>query len=124
MKIASVFQTAWKDTKGLLAKADSFLQKNSSAINTDVKEVGAAVAIADPAAAPLVTTFGSIEEAVMGEVTAAIHALSQTAQGATLATAGPVTVTFTQELSDVFHSLTAILSNHLAVVAATAPASK
>jgi hypothetical protein len=122
MSMASVFTKVWSETKGILAKADAFLQKNSATIQTDVKAGEAALVAVVPTAAPFVSTFGSIEEAAMGEVVAAVHSLSTTAQGATVATAGQVTVTFSQELSDVFHSLVGILSNHPAVVAATAAA--
>jgi hypothetical protein len=71
MKLANAFATAWKDLKAVARKIAAALAKNSAAIQTVVAN-GSAVAIAiDPAIAPEVTAFDTLEEVIIGKIAAA-----------------------------------------------------
>ena len=119
MSLKIAFATAWKDLKGALSKADAFITKEAPAIQTAVQTGSAIVEAAVPASTGIVTTFDSLEESLMGEIAAAVHASSGVANAAS----APVAVTFSAEASAALKSIVATLSSHPAVVAATNPPS-
>jgi hypothetical protein len=115
MSIKTAFTTAWKDLKSVLSKADAWLTKEEPAIQKAVTTGSAIIEAAVPASTSIVTSFDNIEESLMGEIAAAVHATS----GAANASSAPVAVTFSAEASAAIKSIVATLSTHPAVVAAT-----
>jgi hypothetical protein len=112
MSLAAAFTTAWKDLKSETAKLATLLTKDQTKIQADVAEGSTIVKDLVPAAAPIVTIFDEAEEAIMGEL-ASIAANPVTL--ASLATAAP-------GLANTLTTVTGLLSNHPAVVAAKAAA--
>ena len=118
MNIKSAFTAAWQSFKGFVGRTDAFLVKNAPTIQKDVT-IGIGIASAMvPSAAPALAVFGTLEEAIMGEVTAAIH----TGNGLVTATDGSTAITLSAELSDILKHLANTLAGHPAVVAANTPA--
>lgn len=114
--IGSAFTTAWKSFKHLIAKTDSFLAANGPKIQAGVAEASQIAVALDPALAPIVTVFDGFEEALMGEVTAAVH----TGTALTDASTGATTIVLSGELSGIIKQIANTISGHPAVVAAAA----
>ena len=115
-KIANAFKTAWQDLKKGLTAADTYLQANAVKIQSDVQT---GVAIAEnllPAAKPVLTSADALEEAVMGELVAAVHSGAAVVN----ATDGTAAVQLSAGLTTALQGLAGTLAGHPAVVAATA----
>lgn len=120
MSLKSAFTTSWKSFKNFVVKADIFVTANAPKIQAAVK-TGEQIAVAvDPALAPIVTIFDSFEEALAGEVFAAVH----TGAALVSSTDGATTVTLSAELSGLVKHLADTLSGHPEVVALTSGAAK
>jgi hypothetical protein len=119
MNIISAFATAWKDAKTALAKADAWITKEQPVIQGAVTTATAVIEAAIPGTGAL-TTFDNIEEAIFGEIAAAVHAMS----GAANTTSTPVAVTFSAEASAAIKALVTLVSGHPAVTAVVATPAK
>jgi hypothetical protein len=115
-KIANAFKTAWQDLKKGLTAADNYLQANAVQIEA---EIGTGAKIAEnllPAAKPIITAADTLEEAVMGELVAAVHSGAAVVN----ATDGTAAVTLSAGLTASLQALKDTLAGHPAVIAATA----
>lgn len=112
MNLGTAFTTAWKDLKKVATEAASFVTANAAKINADVAIGSTIVAAVDPAIAPVVTVFDSVEETVMGELVAIASDVTnaKTLEGL-FGSAWPT-----------IESLVKTLSTHPAVVTASAAA--
>jgi len=110
MTLANAFAAAWKDLKAVATKVATALTNNGAAIQTVVKEASTVVAAVEPSLAPAVTVFDSLEEAVMGKVTAA---------ASDIANAPSLSALF-GEVWPAIQSLVATLKNHPTVAGVTA----
>ena len=105
------FAVAFADMKkGAKAVAD-FLAQHGPQITADVKIAGGALTSIVPSAGAAVTTVSRIQEAAMGEVLAAAHALEEGETPQDLA------VTIPAELVPALKALAGTLSGHPAVAA-------
>ena len=120
MNIISAFATAWKDAKTALAKADAWITKEQPVIQGAVTTATAVIEAAIPGTTGALTTFDNIEEAIFGEIAAAVHAMS----GAANTTSTPVAVTFSAEASAAIKALVTLVSGHPAVTAVVATPAK
>jgi phage-related protein len=110
MTLANAFTAAWKDLKAVASKVATVLTNNGAAIQTVVTDVSTVAAAVAPALAPAVTVFDSLEEAVMGKVTAA---------ASVIANATSLSALF-GEVWPAIQSLVATLENHPTVASVTA----
>jgi hypothetical protein len=109
-KLGTAFTTAWKDLKKVALESAKFVTSNSATIEKDVTVASTIVATVDPALAPVVTVFDSVEESAMGELCAvASDVTNDTTLEGLFGTAWPT-----------IQSLVKTLSSHPAVVAAVA----
>jgi phage-related protein len=110
MTLANAFSTAWKDLKAVASKVSTALTNDSAAVQTVVTDASTVVSAVDPALAPAVTVFDSLEEAVMGKVAAA---------ASDIANATSLSALF-GEVWPAIQSLVATLENHPTVASVTA----
>lgn len=73
MTLAQAFSTAWKDLKKTVSAVATFVVKNQASIQTAVADASTGLAVLDPNAAPIITSFDTLEEAVMGKIAALAH---------------------------------------------------
>lgn len=111
MTLSKAYTTAWKDLKAFGTKAVSWIEKQEPTVQKVVDEVSAAVEVVAPALTPLVSTFDSLEETVIGELAALA---SDTANATTLSG-------LFKDAWPAVQSLVNTLKTHPAVVAASAP---
>jgi hypothetical protein len=76
MSLSSAFTAAWLDLKKVATTAAAFVTKQAPVVQKVVGIASTAVEVLDPAATPIVTAFDSIEAALVGEVTAALGAIT------------------------------------------------
>jgi hypothetical protein len=76
VNLAKDFTTAWQKLKGAATEAATWVAKQAPVVNKVVAVASATVEALDPAVAPVVTTFDNLEEALVGEVTNAIGAIT------------------------------------------------
>jgi hypothetical protein len=114
MNIKAAFTTAWKSFKGFVVKTDAYLVTNVPKIQSGIAVAEKIVVAVDPALAPVVNAFDGLEEALMGEITAAFH----TGAALTNAADGTTAVTLSADLSGIVKHLADTLAGHPAVVAA------
>jgi hypothetical protein len=118
MSFITAFKTAWKDLKSDFTKVDTFLIANEPKIQSAIQTGVAITEALVPAAAPVLTTLDAFEETAVPELLATIAAGNAVVN----ATSGTAAVTLSAGLYSSLKTLVGTLSNHPAVVAATAPA--
>ena len=110
MTLASAFQAAWKDLKALGAKVAAVLTKDSAVIQTVVKDASTVVSAVEPALAPVISSFDSLEEVIIGKIAAA---------ASDVANASSLSALF-QEAWPAIQALVGTLKNHPTVASVTA----
>lgn len=116
INLGHLFAVAWQDLKKGATAAQSFITNHGAQIQADVKIGEGVVTTLDPSVTPFVTVFDSIEEALMGEVTAAVSSVATAPDPA-----GFFTVSLPATLWPALKGIGTTLSGHPAVVAATTP---
>ena len=111
MTLAAAFTTAWKDLKTFGSKAVVWIAKEAPVAQSVVSTAGAIVSIVDPALAPAISTFDTLEESIVGKLAALA---SDTSNATNLET-------LFGEAWPTIQALVATLKNHPAVVAASTP---
>jgi hypothetical protein len=113
-KLANAFKTAWTDLKKGLTAADNYLTNNAAAIESKVATGAAIAENLLPGAKQAITTADTLEEAVMGELVAAVHSGAAVVNSAD----GTAAVQLSAGLTSSLKALAGTLAGHPAVVAA------
>jgi hypothetical protein len=113
INLGKAFTTAWSDLKKVAAKAAAFVAKEAPVAQQVIAIASTTVAALDPALAPEITAFDSIEEALVGEVTAALGAVTTAPDPASF-----FTISLPGTLYPALKAIASTLSGHPAVVAA------
>lgn len=71
MTLANAFSAAWKDLKLAATKVTAFIAKQQPVVQQAVGIATAVASIVAPAAVPVITEMDSLEEAVVGALSAA-----------------------------------------------------
>jgi hypothetical protein len=115
MNLGTAFTTAWTDLKKVASEAAAFVAKQAPAAQKVIAVGSAAVEAIDPALTPAITAFDSIEQSLVGEVTAALGSIITAPDPASF-----FSVTLPGTLYPALKAIEQTLTGHPAVVAAKA----
>jgi hypothetical protein len=110
MTLTNAFTAAWKDLKAAATKVTAFLEKQQPLVQQAVGIATTVASIAAPSAVPVITEMDSLEEAVVGALSAAAQ---DTTKESTLSA-------LLGDLWEPFKSVVQTLESHPSVASVTA----
>ena len=73
MTLSGAFTFAWQELKSMATKAEAFIAKEQPVIDSSLKSAAVVAGMVNPVVGVALSTFDSLEEAIVGKVLALAH---------------------------------------------------